>query len=56
MPSEESDSRPDPACDDERRRYYAITALGRQVVAAEAERMVVAVASARAKKLIGGGA
>jgi len=33
---EESDERPDPHLDDERRRYYRITSLGRQVARAEA--------------------
>ena len=36
---EESDERPDPHLDDERRRYYRITALGRRVAHAEAARM-----------------
>ncbi|HLH01943.1 MAG TPA: helix-turn-helix transcriptional regulator [Bryobacteraceae bacterium] len=36
---EESDERPDPHLDDERRRYYRITALGRRVVEAEALRL-----------------
>lgn len=36
---EESDERPDPHLDDERRRYYRITTLGRQVARAEATRM-----------------
>jgi DNA-binding PadR family transcriptional regulator len=36
---EESAQRPDPHLDDERRRYYRITPLGRRVVAAEAIRM-----------------
>ena len=36
----ESDRRPLPDHDDERRRYYGITRLGRQVVAREASRMV----------------
>jgi DNA-binding PadR family transcriptional regulator len=36
---EESDERPDPHLDDERRRYYRITSLGRQVARAEAARM-----------------
>ena len=36
---EESDERPDPHLDDERRRYYRITALGRRVARAEAVRM-----------------
>jgi DNA-binding PadR family transcriptional regulator len=36
---EESDERPDSHLDDERRRYYRITTLGRQVVEAEAVRL-----------------
>ena len=36
---EESDERPDPHLDDERRRYYRITTLGTQVARAEAARM-----------------
>ena len=36
---EESDERPDPHLDDERRRYYRITALGKLVAAAEAIRL-----------------
>lgn len=36
---EESDERPDPHLDDERRRYYRITARGRQAARVEAERM-----------------
>ena len=36
---EESDERPDPHLDDERRRYYRITPLGRRVVQAEAVRL-----------------
>lgn len=36
---EESDERPDPHLDDERRRYYRITALGRRVAQAEAIRL-----------------
>ena len=36
---EESDDRPDPHLDDERRRYYRLTALGRKVAQAEAARM-----------------
>lgn len=36
---EESDERPDPHLDDERRRYYRITTLGKQVARAEAARM-----------------
>ena len=36
---EEADERPDPHLDDERRRYYRITTLGRKVARAEAARM-----------------
>lgn len=36
---EESDHRPEPGVDDERRRYYELTALGAEVCAAEAERL-----------------
>ena len=36
---EESDERPDPHLDDERRRYYRITAKGRHVVQAEVVRL-----------------
>jgi DNA-binding PadR family transcriptional regulator len=36
---EESDDRPDPHLDDERRRYYRITPLGRRVAQAELIRM-----------------
>src|ERR1700753_4308865 len=46
---EESDARPDPALDDERRRYYRMTVLGKRVVRAEAQRLAGAVTAARAK-------
>jgi DNA-binding PadR family transcriptional regulator len=36
---EESNDRPDPHLDDERRRYYRLTAFGRKVAQAEAARM-----------------
>jgi DNA-binding PadR family transcriptional regulator len=36
---EESEDRPDPHLDDERRRYYRITNYGRKVAQAEAARM-----------------
>lgn len=48
---EESDARPDPALDDERRRYYAITHLGRRLVRAEAQRLAEAVSAAKARRL-----
>ena len=38
--------------EDERRRYYAITALGARVAAAEAARMARLVATARASRLL----
>ena len=50
---EESDERPDPHLDDDRRRYYRLTAVGEQVVKAEARRYADIVALARGKKLIG---
>jgi DNA-binding PadR family transcriptional regulator len=51
---EESAQRPDPALDDERRRYYRITEIGRKVVMAEAERLSGLVRQARARRLLGG--
>ena len=36
---EESDERPDPHLDDQRRRYYRITPLGRRAAQAEAARL-----------------
>lgn len=36
---EELDERPDPALDDQRRRYYCLTPYGRRVATAEAERL-----------------
>lgn len=50
---EESDERPDPALDDERRRYYRLTPFGRAVAEAEARRMERLVALARRKRLLG---
>jgi DNA-binding PadR family transcriptional regulator len=45
----ESAARPDPALDDERRRYYRLTDRGRAVATAEADRLAETVAQARAK-------
>jgi DNA-binding PadR family transcriptional regulator len=45
----ESDARPDPALDDERRRYYRLTDRGRAVALAETRRMAETLAQARAK-------
>lgn len=36
---DELDERPDPALDDQRRRYYCLTSYGRRVAVAEAERL-----------------
>jgi DNA-binding PadR family transcriptional regulator len=36
---EESDERPDPELDDQRRRYYRLTGVGRTVAAAEFRRL-----------------
>lgn len=43
----ESQRRPAADADDERRRYYRITPLGRRVIAADAERMAALAAAAR---------
>src|SRR6187402_3350014 len=43
---EELDERPDPELDDERRRYYQLTDLGRRVAVAEAQRLERLVKSA----------
>jgi len=43
-----------PGHDDERRRYYGLSPLGRRVARAEAERLASQVASAREKKLLRG--
>jgi len=48
---EEADERPDPALDDERRRYYRATPLGARVLKAETARMATLVSAARAKKV-----
>src|ERR1035438_5141885 len=48
---EESDERPDPALDDQRRRYYRMTSLGHRVVREEAQRLAGALVAARSKRL-----
>lgn len=45
----EADERQAPDADDERRRYYAITASGREVMAVEAARMKVLASAAQSK-------
>ena len=49
---QESDERPDPELDDERRRYYRLTDFGRRVAIAEADRLTDLVADARSKNLL----
>jgi hypothetical protein len=51
---EELDERPDPALDDERRRYYRLTGVGQQVAKAEAERLARLVSAARQQGLLPG--
>ncbi len=48
----ETDERPD-ADDDERRRYYGLTPLGRAVLSAEIRRLESLVADARRKHVVG---
>lgn len=47
-----STARPDPEEDDERRKYYKLTALGRDVLSAEARRLESLIAEARRKQII----
>ena len=49
---EELDERPDPEFDDQRRRYYRITGLGRSVAIAEARRLERLLSDARATGLV----
>ena len=49
---EESDRRPDPELDDQRRRYYRLTRYGRRVAAAEAERLQGIVRVMQERRLI----
>ena len=51
---EESDERPDPALDDERRRYYRLTGFGRQVAQAEAMRLARLECEAEARRVLPG--
>lgn len=51
---EESEERPDPELDDERRRYYRITGVGRRAATAEALRLARLVSQAQARRLIEG--
>ena len=48
----ESDRRPAPDMDDERRRYYAMSTFGRQVLAAESRRLRAVVRLAESRRVI----
>jgi DNA-binding PadR family transcriptional regulator len=48
----ETDERPDPEFDDERRRYYRLADYGRRVASAEAARLEALVTTARARNLL----
>jgi DNA-binding PadR family transcriptional regulator len=49
---EESGERPDPEMDDERRRYYRLSGVGRSVAVAESQRLAQAVRMARLKHIL----
>ena len=49
---EESDERPDPELDDERRRYYRLTTKGQNILVSEVRRMNDLVKVARSKQLL----
>ena len=49
---DECDERPDPALDDERRRYYRLTKDGRAVAQAEARRLEEVLDQAKAKLFV----
>jgi DNA-binding PadR family transcriptional regulator len=49
---EETDERPDPALDDERRRYYRLSGLGQRALRLEAERLEHQVSVARFKQVL----
>jgi hypothetical protein len=51
---DETNERPDPELDDERRRYYGLTDLGRRVLTAEAARIAQAMNVIRGKSILDG--
>jgi DNA-binding PadR family transcriptional regulator len=51
---EETDERPDPELDDERRRYYRLSGLGQRALRLEAERLERQVSVARLKQVVDG--
>jgi DNA-binding PadR family transcriptional regulator len=50
---DESDDRPHPDEDDERRRYYVLTATGRAVLQAESRRLQSVLGTVRRKRVLG---
>lgn len=48
----ESDARPDPTLDDERRRYYRLTDRGREALRGESRRLAALVVTAKARRLL----
>jgi DNA-binding PadR family transcriptional regulator len=48
----EADERPDPALDDQRRRYYRLSGLGQEVLGTESRRLEQAVNIARHKQVL----
>lgn len=52
---EETEERPDPSLDDERRRYYRLTSFGRRVAQAESARLARLVVEARSRHLLDAG-
>jgi DNA-binding PadR family transcriptional regulator len=52
---EESEERPDPELDDERRRYYRLTPVGERAARAEAQRIAGALVAAKSKRVFAGG-
>ncbi len=50
---EETDERPDPELDDERRRYYRLSGYGARVLDAEVARMEQLARTAEAKRTVG---
>ena len=48
----QSEERPEPSLDDERRRYYRLTEIGRRIALAEVERLEGLVDAARSKGFV----
>jgi DNA-binding PadR family transcriptional regulator len=48
----ETDERPDPALDDQRRRYYRLSGLGQEALGTECRRLEQAVKIARRKQVL----